>query len=98
MRPGLHACKLDFASAICVTSNKVTEQIKEKVKKKGKTRTVTKTITKIVVADFTWKDPRAAEKASMALKDYVIGGMDRSFKSKLYQHFARWTPPASCRG
>src|SRR5262249_10402052 len=67
-----------------VDTYKVTEQIKEKVKKKGKTRTVTKTITKVVVGDFTWKDPNAAEKASMALKDYVIGGMDRGFKSKLY--------------
>ena len=29
--------------------------------------------------------------------DYVIGGMDRSFKLKLYQLFARWTMPGSCR-
>src|SRR5262245_28258990 len=67
-----------------VDTNKVTEQIKETVKKKGKTRTITKTITKHVVADFTWKDPIAAEKAGMSLKDYVIGGMDRGFKLKLY--------------
>jgi hypothetical protein len=56
----------------------VTEQIKTTVKtKKGKTRTVTKTITNYVVADFAWKDPIAAQKAGMSLKDYVIGGMDR---------------------
>src|SRR5262245_52618597 len=46
-----------------VDTNKVTKQIKTTVKtKKGKTRTVTKTITDYVVADFTWKDPAAAQK------------------------------------
>ena len=68
-----------------VDTNKVTEQIKKTVKKKGKTRTVMTTITKYVVGDFTWKDPIAAEKAGMSLKDYVIGGMDRGFKLKLYR-------------
>jgi hypothetical protein len=63
---------------------KVPERIKVNVKKKGKTRTVTKTIIKLVDEDFTWKDPKAAEKAGMSLMDYVIGGMDRSFKLKLY--------------
>jgi hypothetical protein len=67
-----------------VDTNKVTEKIKKTVKKKGKTRTVTATIVKYVVADFTWKDPDAAQKADMPLKDYVIGGMDRGFKRKLY--------------
>ena len=67
-----------------IDTNKVTTRIKTKVKKKGKTRTITKTITKYVVADFTWKDPIAAQKAGMSLKDYVIGGMDRRFKLKLY--------------
>ena len=64
---------------------KVSEQVKVTVKKKGKTRTVTKTVQKLVDEDFTWKDPKAAEKAGMSLADYVIGGMDRSFKLKLYQ-------------
>jgi hypothetical protein len=69
-----------------VDTNKVTERIKTTVKtKKGKTRTVTKTITKYVVANFAWKDPIAAEKAGMSLKDYVIGGMDRRFKLKLFR-------------
>jgi hypothetical protein len=64
----------------------VTEKIKTTVKtKKGKTRTVTKTITKYVVADFTWKDPIAAQRVGMSLKDYVIGGMDRRFKLKLFR-------------
>jgi hypothetical protein len=69
-----------------VDTNKVTEQIKTTVKtKKGKTKTVTKTITNYVVADFGWKDPIAAQKVGMSLKDYVIGGMDRGFKLKLFR-------------
>jgi hypothetical protein len=68
-----------------VDTIKVTERIKVAVKKKGKTRTVIKTNTKYVVGDFTWKDPIAAQKVGMSLKDYVIGGMDRSFKLKLYR-------------
>src|SRR6185503_6121234 len=67
-----------------VDTNKVTARIKAMVKKKGKTRIVTKTITKYVLGDFTWKDPIAAQKAGMSVKDYVIGGMDRDFKLKLY--------------
>src|SRR5204863_7422610 len=46
--------------------------------------TVIKTIIKLVDEDFTWKDPKAAQKVRMSLMDYVIGGMDRSFKLKLY--------------
>jgi hypothetical protein len=68
-----------------VDTNKVTERIKTTVKTKGKTRTVTKTITNYVVADFAWKDPIAAQRAGMSLKDYVIGGMDRGFKLKLFR-------------
>jgi hypothetical protein len=68
-----------------VDTNKVTQRVKATVKKKGKTRIVTKTITKYVLGDFTWKDPIAAQRAGMSLKDYVIGGMDRSFKLKLYR-------------
>jgi hypothetical protein len=68
-----------------VDTIKVEEQLKVTIKKKGKTRTVTKTITKLVNEDFTWKDPKAAQKAGMSLMDYVIGGMDRNFKLKLYR-------------
>jgi len=67
-----------------IDTNKVTTRIKATVKKKGKTRTVIKTFTKYVVGDFTWKDPIAAQRAGMSVKDYVIGGMDRRFKLKLY--------------
>jgi hypothetical protein len=68
-----------------VDTIKVTERIKVSVKKKGKTRTVTRTVVKYVVSDFTWKDPAAAQRAGMPLIDYVIGGMDRSFRHKLYR-------------
>ena len=63
---------------------KVQELRKVTVKRKGKTVTVTKTFTKAVDEDFAWKDPKAAEKAGMPMMDYVIGGMDRSFKLKLF--------------
>jgi hypothetical protein len=66
---------------------KVQEQIETTVKKKGKSRTVKKTVTKFVVEDFTWKDPDAAEKAGMSVAQYVIGGMDRAFKVRLYHLF-----------
>jgi hypothetical protein len=65
-------------------TNKVHERRKVTVKRKGKTVTVTRTFTRLVDADFTWKDPKAAEKAGMPMMDYVIGGMDRSFKLKLF--------------
>jgi hypothetical protein len=68
-----------------VDTIKVEERIKVKIKKKGKTRTVVKTLTKYVTQDFTWKDPIAAQKAGMSAKDYVIGGMNRDFKRKLYE-------------
>ena len=70
-----------------VDTIKVEEQIKTTVKKNGKTRTVTKTVTKLVNEDFTWKDPDAAEKAGMPVAQYVIGGMDRAFKARLYHLF-----------
>jgi hypothetical protein len=67
-----------------IDTGKVKELIKVTVKKKGKTQIVTRTLTKYVTQDFAWKDPIAAEKVGMSLKDYVIGGMDRSFKRKLF--------------
>ncbi|HWX27791.1 MAG TPA: hypothetical protein VNZ53_10190 [Steroidobacteraceae bacterium] len=60
------------------------ERRKVTIKKKGKTVTVTKSFTKLVDENFAWKDPKAAEKAGMPMMDYVIGGMDRSFKLKLF--------------
>ena len=70
-----------------VDTIKVQERIKTTVKKNGKSRTVTKTITKLVNEDFTWKDPHAAEKAGMSASQYVIVGMDRAFKVRLYHLF-----------
>jgi hypothetical protein len=61
-----------------VDTVKVEERIKVKVKKKDKTQTVVKTLTKYITENFGWKDPKAAAKAGMSLKDYVIGGMDRA--------------------
>jgi hypothetical protein len=63
---------------------KVVEQRRVGVKKNGKLRTIIEQITILVDEDFTWKDPRAAERAGMSLMEYVIGGMDRNFKLKLY--------------
>jgi hypothetical protein len=54
------------------------------VKRKGKMVTVARVFTKLVDEDFGWKDPKAAERAGMSMMDYVIGGMDRSFKLKLF--------------
>jgi hypothetical protein len=34
--------------------------------------------------DFTWKDPAAAKRMHMSLKDYVIRGMDADFREQLY--------------
>src|SRR5207244_13071281 len=63
---------------------KVYERRKVTVRKKGKKVRVTKTFTRLVDENFTWKDPKAADKAGMPMLDYVIGGMDRSFKLKLF--------------
>jgi hypothetical protein len=63
---------------------KTQEQRKVSVKKKGRLVTVTKTFTTLVDEDFSWKDPKAAEHAGMPMMDYVIGGMDRDFKLKLF--------------
>jgi hypothetical protein len=70
-----------------VDTIKVEERIKVKLEKDGKSRTVTKTVAKLVNEDFTWKDPDAAEKAGMSVSQYVIGGMDRGFKVRLYNLF-----------
>jgi len=63
---------------------KVPERRKVTVKKRGKMVTVTKSVTRLVDEDFAWKDPKAAEKAGMPMMDYVIGGMDRGFRLKLF--------------
>ena len=60
-------------------------QKKVTIRKKGKLRTVTRTSTFVVDEDFAWKDPKAATHVNMSLMDYVIGGVDRGFKLKLFQ-------------
>ncbi|SCB31418.1 hypothetical protein GA0061099_1004624 [Bradyrhizobium yuanmingense] len=64
---------------------KVQERRAVTIKRKGKTVTVMRSFTKLVDQDFTWKDPHAAERAGMSMMDYVIGGMDKSFKQKLFR-------------
>ena len=68
-------------------TTKVVERTKVIVKTDGKPQTVVKEFTRLVDEDFAWKDPKAAEKAGMSLMEYVIGGMDRDFKLKLYHAF-----------
>jgi hypothetical protein len=67
-----------------VDTVRVPEEIRVAVKRKGKIRIVTKTVSKFVVEDFGWKDPDAARKAGRSPQDYVIGGMERSFRVTLY--------------
>jgi D-alanyl-D-alanine carboxypeptidase len=55
------------------------------VKKKGKLVKVTRTTSTVVDEDFGWKDGKAANKAGMSLMEYVIGGVDRDFKLRLFQ-------------
>jgi hypothetical protein len=63
---------------------KVQEQRQVTVKKKGKLVVVTRTFTRTADEDFAWKDPKAADHVGMAMADYVIGGMDRDFKLRLF--------------
>jgi hypothetical protein len=60
------------------------EQRKVTVKKRGKLVTVTRTITTHVNEEFSWKDRKAAERARMSMMDYVIGGVDTTFKRRLF--------------
>jgi hypothetical protein len=66
-------------------SIKVEERRAVSIKRKGKMVTVMRSFTKLVDEDFGWKDPKAADHAKMSLMDYVIGGMDRGFKQKLFR-------------
>ncbi len=65
-------------------SLRVHERRKVTIRRKGKMVMVTRTFSRLVDQDFTWKDPHAAEKVGMPMMDYVIGGMDRSFRTKLF--------------
>jgi hypothetical protein len=67
-----------------VDTIKVHERRKVTVKKRGKMVTVTKVLPGSSMRTSRGKDPKAAEKAGMPMMDYVIGGMDRSFKLRLF--------------
>jgi hypothetical protein len=54
------------------------------IKKKHKLVTVTRSFTTVTDEDFGWKDPKAADKVGMPVRDYVIGGVDRDFKLRLF--------------
>jgi hypothetical protein len=62
----------------------ITVTVKKKRKTVTVTKTVTRTFTKLVDENFAWKDQKASEKTGMPMADYVIGGMDRGFKLKLF--------------
>jgi hypothetical protein len=64
---------------------KVIERKTVTTKVDGKARAIVKEYSRLVDEDFTWKDPKAAEKAGMSLMEYVIGGMNTDFKHKLYR-------------
>ena len=66
-------------------SAKTEERKQVTVKRKGKLVTVTRTISSVVAEDFSWKDPKAADKAGMSMMDYVIGGVDHEFKMRLFR-------------
>ncbi|TYL83234.1 hypothetical protein FXB40_46425 [Bradyrhizobium rifense] len=66
-------------------SIKVEDRRAVTIKRRGKMVTVMRSFTKLVDEDFAWKDPKAADHVKMALMDYVIGGMDKSFKQKLFR-------------
>jgi hypothetical protein len=55
------------------------------VKRKGKKVMVSRAFTRYVDQNFGWKDPKAAERVGLPMMDYVIGGMDRGFKLKLFR-------------
>lgn len=42
------------------------------------------TVKKDGSGDFTWKDPAAAKRIGLSLREYVIGGMDPDFREQLY--------------
>lgn len=63
---------------------RVSEQRAVTVKRKHKLVTVIRTFSRLVDENFAWKDVAASSKAGLSMQDYVIGGMDRGFKLKLF--------------
>jgi hypothetical protein len=66
-------------------SVKEQQQRQVSVKRKGRVVTVTRTVTTLIDEDFSWKDPKAADHVGMPVADYVLDGMDREFKLRLFQ-------------
>jgi hypothetical protein len=66
-------------------SAKEQQQRQVTVKRKGKLVTITRTVSSVKDEDFSWKDPKAADHAGMPMIDYVIGGVDRDFKLRLFR-------------
>jgi hypothetical protein len=60
------------------------ERRKVAVRKKRRLVTVTRTFTTLVDEDFSWKDRKAADHAGRQMMDYVVGGVDQSFKLRLF--------------
>jgi D-alanyl-D-alanine carboxypeptidase len=60
------------------------ERRKVTVRKRGKLVTVTRTVTRHVDEEFSWKDRKAAERAGLSMIDYVFGGVDQSFRRRLF--------------
>lgn len=63
----------------------VYEEKEVTITRRGRSVTVKQLVGTQADSDFGWKDPKAATKAGMPLMDYVIGGMDRAFKLKLFR-------------
>ncbi|WP_315782781.1 MULTISPECIES: hypothetical protein [unclassified Bradyrhizobium] len=87
--PAIDACIDRYLWALYERAPKLdkireTERRVVTVKRKGRMVKVTRSFTKLVDNDFTWKDPKAAERVGRSMMEYVIGGMDRGFKLKLF--------------
>jgi hypothetical protein len=62
-----------------------TIKVQERFKVKSRTRRAKSGPSQLVDEDFTWKDPDAAGKKGLSMPVYVIGGMERSVRVKLYR-------------
>ncbi|WP_257168503.1 D-alanyl-D-alanine carboxypeptidase family protein [Bradyrhizobium sp. SRS-191] len=87
--PDIDACVDRYLFALYERAPKLdkireTERRVVSVKRKGRMVKVTRSFTKLVDNDFAWKDPKAAERVGRSMAEYVIGGMDRGFKLKLF--------------
>ena len=61
------------------------EEKKVTIRKKGKLAIINRKWMSVIEEDFSWKDPKAADRAGMSLPRYVIGGIDASFKQRLFR-------------